>query len=58
MFRFKHFKIDDSLSAMKIGTDGVLLGAHIVFKEAESVLYAALVGEVRLPCGVGNNGGL
>lgn len=27
MFKFKQFEIDDSLSAMKIGTDGVLLGA-------------------------------
>ena len=27
VFRFKHFQIDDSECAMKIGTDGVLLGA-------------------------------
>lgn len=27
MFRFKHFTIDDSRTAMKIGTDGVLIGA-------------------------------
>lgn len=27
MFRFKRFLIDDSLCAMKVGTDGVLLGA-------------------------------
>ena len=27
MFRFKHFTIDDSRTAMKVGTDGVLLGA-------------------------------
>ncbi|MDG1263299.1 MAG: tRNA (adenine-N(6)-)-methyltransferase, partial [Flavobacteriaceae bacterium] len=27
MFRFKQFKIYQSKSAMKIGTDGVLLGA-------------------------------
>ena len=27
MFKFKQFEIHDELSAMKIGTDGVLLGA-------------------------------
>ena len=27
MFRFKHFTIEDELCAMKVGTDGVLLGA-------------------------------
>lgn len=27
VFRFKHFQVDDSGCAMKIGTDGVLLGA-------------------------------
>ncbi len=27
VFRFKQFSVDDSRSAMKIGTDGVLLGA-------------------------------
>ena len=27
MFRFKHFTIEDAHTAMKIGTDGVLLGA-------------------------------
>ena len=27
MFQFKHFTIDDSGTAMKVGTDGVLLGA-------------------------------
>ena len=27
MFKFMQFTIDDSHSAMKIGTDGVLLGA-------------------------------
>ena len=27
MFTFKNFSVDDSLTAMKVGTDGVLLGA-------------------------------
>ena len=26
MFEFKQFKVDDSNSALKVGTDGVLLG--------------------------------
>ena len=38
MFRFKHFTIDDSLSAMKIGTDGVLLGAWADIDEDSSIL--------------------
>ena len=29
MFRFKQFSIDDSRSALKVGTDGVLLGAWL-----------------------------
>lgn len=27
MFTFKQFSVDDALTAMKVGTDGVLLGA-------------------------------
>lgn len=38
MFRFKHFEIDDSHSAMKIGTDGVLLGAWARVDGCGSVL--------------------
>lgn len=38
MFRFKHFAIDDSHSAMKIGTDGVLLGAWARVEGCESIL--------------------
>ena len=38
MFRFKQFEIDDSLSAMKIGTDGVLLGAWADVADAHSIL--------------------
>ena len=37
MFRFKQFEIHDELSAMKIGTDGVLLGA-----------WADVEGDVRI----------
>ena len=29
VFRFKQFSVDDSRSAMKVGTDGVLLGAWV-----------------------------
>lgn len=38
MFRFKHFDIDDSHSAMKIGTDGVLLGAWARVATCRSIL--------------------
>lgn len=38
MFRFKQFVIDDSLSAMKIGTDGVLLGAWADVSDSRSIL--------------------
>lgn len=27
MFTFRQFAVDDSMTAMKVGTDGVLLGA-------------------------------
>lgn len=37
-FKFKSFEISDSLSAMKIGTDGVLLGAWAFEKAPNSVL--------------------
>lgn len=38
MFRFKQFEIRDELSAMKIGTDGVLLGAWADVGEATTIL--------------------
>ena len=38
MFRFKQFEIDDSLSAMKIGTDGVLIGAWARVEGCRSIL--------------------
>lgn len=38
MFRFKQFDIDDSLSAMKIGTDGVLIGAWARVEGCHSIL--------------------
>lgn len=38
MFKFKQFTIDDSRCAMKIGTDGVLLGAWVLLDNAETVL--------------------
>ena len=40
MFRFKHFSIEDSLSAMKIGTDGVLLGAWADVTQSRHILDA------------------
>jgi tRNA1Val (adenine37-N6)-methyltransferase len=37
-FRFKQFSVDDSRCAMKVGTDGVLLGAWTRVSEAQTVL--------------------
>tara|TARA_R110002074_G_scaffold401493_2_gene599847 strand:- start:1290 stop:2000 length:711 start_codon:yes stop_codon:yes gene_type:complete len=37
-FRFKQFKINQDRCAMKIGTDGVLLGAWTNIKNADSIL--------------------
>ena len=37
-FRFKQFSIDDSNCAMKVGTDGVLLGAWADVRTAETIL--------------------
>ena len=38
LFRFKQFEINQDRCAMKIGTDGVLLGAWADIKNAESIL--------------------
>ena len=38
MFRFKHFTIDDQNSAMKVGTDGVMLGAWAVMPSNQGAL--------------------
>ena len=38
IFRFKEFSINQSRSAMKIGTDGVLLGAWCDVENASNVL--------------------
>ena len=40
MFHFKQFNIDDALCAMKVGTDGVLLGAWADVSEAGRILDA------------------
>lgn len=37
-FRFKQFSVDDSLCAMKIGTDSVLLGAWAATNNAKKIL--------------------
>ncbi len=37
-FQFKQFKVEDDQSAMKVGTDGVLLGAWIETKNARQIL--------------------
>ena len=51
MFRFKQFEIEDSLSAMKIGTDGVLLGAWADVAEARSILDVGTgTGLVAIMC--------
>lgn len=38
MFRFKEFQVDDSLAAMKVGTDGVLLGAWAAVEHSRNIL--------------------
>ncbi|MBR5595591.1 MAG: methyltransferase [Alistipes sp.] len=38
MFRFKHFTIDDSRTAMKVGTDGVLIGAWSDVEQDDKIL--------------------
>lgn len=38
MFYFKQFKIEDNRCAMKVGTDGVLLGAWVDVAQANTVL--------------------
>ena len=37
-FRFKKFKIEDDRSAMKVGTDGVLLGASVQSEQEKRIL--------------------
>ena len=51
MFRFKQFEIHDELSAMKIGTDGVLLGAWVDVADARSILDVGTgTGLVAIMC--------
>ena len=38
MFRFKHFAIEDNSTAMKVGTDGVLIGAWADVEEDTAIL--------------------
>lgn len=38
MFRFKQFEVRDDLSAMKVGTDGVLLGAWATVESDSTIL--------------------
>lgn len=46
MFHFKQFSIEDSKSAMKVGTDAVLLGAWVKLKGAKRIL------DVGTGCGI------
>lgn len=51
MFRFKQFEIRDELSAMKIGTDGVLLGAWVDISNDSTILDIGTgTGLVALMC--------
>ena len=56
MFRFKQFEIHDELSAMKIGTDGVLLGAWVDIFAARSILDVGTgTGLVAIMCAQRND---
>lgn len=48
MFRFRRFSVDDGRSAMKVGTDGVLLGAWAL----EGAPAPPLVVDVGCGCGL------
>ena len=51
MFRFKQFEIHDEFSAMKIGTDGVLLGAWVDVAHAKRILDVGTgTGLVAIMC--------
>lgn len=45
-FRFKQFSVDDSMCAMKVGTDSVLLGAWADFTDADTIL------DIGTGCGI------
>lgn len=45
-FRFKQFSVDDSMCAMKVGTDSVLLGAWADFSGADTIL------DIGTGCGI------
>ncbi len=52
IFRFKRFEVANHLSAMKVGTDGVLLGAWALFRrEGIGLLPPARILDVG--CGTG-----
>lgn len=38
MFKFREFEVRDELCAMKVGTDGVLIGAWAQFDDAKTIL--------------------
>lgn len=46
VFRFKHFELDDSRCAMKIGSDSVLLGAWVPLPEEGTIL------DIGCGCGI------
>lgn len=45
-FQFKQFKINDNKSAMKLGTDSVILGAWVDFSHAKTIL------DIGTGCGI------
>ena len=46
VFQFKEFKIIQEKSAMKVGTDGVLLGSWVSCKNSNEILDIALIYSV------------
>jgi tRNA1Val (adenine37-N6)-methyltransferase len=56
MFKFKQFSIQDGKSAMKIGTDGILLGCWVDISKANNILDVGTgTGVIAIMCAQKNH---